>query len=130
MKIESHRNAYGTGAGAIVNTASTAATDATPYETAYAATKGAVIALTRSLAINHAKAGLRVNCIAPGPIKTPIGLEYGPLEGSDPELIKTIMPFGRLGRPEDVAAVFAFLASDDAAHVNGHVLKVDGGKRA
>ena len=119
-----------TGAGAIVNTASTAATDATPYETAYAATKGAVIAITRSLAINHAKAGLRVNCVAPGPIKTPIGLQYGPLEGADPELIKTIMPFGRMGRPEDVAAVFAFLASDDAAHVNGHILKVDGGKRA
>ena len=119
-----------TGAGAIVNTASTAATDATPYESAYAATKGAVIGLTRSLAINHVKAGLRVNCVAPGPIKTPIGLQYGPLEGSDPELLKTIMPFGRMGRAEDVAAVFAFLASDDAAHVNGHVLKVDGGKHA
>ncbi|HEY1282390.1 MAG TPA: SDR family NAD(P)-dependent oxidoreductase, partial [Acidimicrobiales bacterium] len=63
---------------AIVNTASTAATDATPYETAYAATKGGVIALTRSLALNHAKAGLRANCVAPGPIDTPIALQYAP----------------------------------------------------
>ena len=118
------------GDGAIVNTASTAATDATPYETAYAATKGAVIALTRSLAINHVKAGLRANCVAPGPIRTPIGLQYRPLEGADPELLKTIMPFGDLGRPEQVAAVYAFRPSDDAGHVNGEVLKVDGGKRA
>ena len=119
-----------TGRGAIVNTASTAATDATPYETAYAATKGAIIAITRSMAINHAKAGLRVNCVAPGPIDTPIGLQYTRPDAADPELLRVIMPFGRLGRPEEVAAVFAFLASDDASHVNGEVLKVDGGKRA
>jgi NAD(P)-dependent dehydrogenase (short-subunit alcohol dehydrogenase family) len=119
-----------TGRGAIVNTASTAATDATPYETAYAATKGAVIALTRSLAINHAKAGLRVNCVAPGPIDTPIAAQYGLPPGADRQLLRIITPFGTMGRPEDVAAVFAFLASDDAAHVNGHILKVDGGKRA
>jgi meso-butanediol dehydrogenase/(S,S)-butanediol dehydrogenase/diacetyl reductase len=119
-----------TGRGAIVNTASTAATDATPYETAYAATKGAVIALTRSLAINHVKAGLRANCVVPGPIATPISRQYRPLDGADPELLKTIMPFGEIGRAEDVAAVFAFLASDDAAHVNGEMIKVDGGKRA
>jgi NAD(P)-dependent dehydrogenase (short-subunit alcohol dehydrogenase family) len=119
-----------TGRGAIVNTASTAATDATPYETAYAATKGAIIGLTRSLAINHAKAGLRVNCVAPGPIDTPIAAQYGLPPNADRELLRVITPFGGLGRPEDVASVFAFLASDDAAHVNGHVLKVDGGKRA
>jgi NAD(P)-dependent dehydrogenase (short-subunit alcohol dehydrogenase family) len=115
---------------AIVNTASTAATDATPYETAYSATKGAVIALTRSLSLNHAKAGLRANCIAPGPIDTPIAKQYGRLEGADPQLLRMITPFGSIGRPEEVAAVFAFLASDDASHVSGEVLKVDGGKRA
>jgi NAD(P)-dependent dehydrogenase (short-subunit alcohol dehydrogenase family) len=120
----------GSGRGAIVNTASTAATDATPYETAYAATKGGVIALTRSLSINHAKAGLRVNCVAPGPIDTPIGLQYARPEGVDPQLLGTIMPFGALGKPEEVAAVYAFLASDDASHVNGQIIKVDGGKRA
>lgn len=118
------------GTGAIVNTASTAATDATPYETAYAATKGAIIAITRSLALNHAKAGLRVNCVAPGPIATPIANQYSTPPGADPELLRMIMPFGGMGRPEEVAAVFAFLASSDASHVNGEIIKVDGGKRA
>jgi NAD(P)-dependent dehydrogenase (short-subunit alcohol dehydrogenase family) len=115
---------------AIVNTASTAATDATPYETAYAASKGGVIALTRSLALNHAKAGLRANSIAPGPIDTPIALQYTPPPDADRQLLRMITPFGEVGRPEDVASVFAFLASDDAIHVNGETLKVDGGKRA
>jgi NAD(P)-dependent dehydrogenase (short-subunit alcohol dehydrogenase family) len=115
---------------AVVNTASTAATDATPYETAYAATKGGVIALTRSLALNHAKAGLRANCVAPGPIDTPIALQYSPPPDADRQLLRMITPFGDIGRPEDVASVFAFLASDDAIHVNGEILKVDGGKRA
>jgi NAD(P)-dependent dehydrogenase (short-subunit alcohol dehydrogenase family) len=115
---------------AIVNTASTAATDATPYETAYAATKGAIIALTRSLSINHAKAGLRANCVAPGPIRTAIAKQYTVPPGADPEILRMITPFGGLGEPEEVAAVFAFLASDDASHVSGEVLKVDGGKRA
>jgi NAD(P)-dependent dehydrogenase (short-subunit alcohol dehydrogenase family) len=119
-----------TGRGAIVTTASTAATDATPYETAYAATKGAIIALTRSLSINHAKAGLRVNCIAPGPIRTPISAQYTRPPNADLDLLRMITPFGDLGHPDEVAAVFAFLVSDDASHVSGQILRVDGGKRA
>jgi NAD(P)-dependent dehydrogenase (short-subunit alcohol dehydrogenase family) len=117
--------------GTIVNTTSTAATNATPYASAYAASKGGVIGLTRSLAITHAAAGMRVNCVAPGPTDTPIAETFMPPEGADVGLVTgVILPFGGLGRPEDLAAVFAFLASADAAHVNGHVLKVDGGQRA
>jgi NAD(P)-dependent dehydrogenase (short-subunit alcohol dehydrogenase family) len=117
--------------GAIVNTASTAGTSATPYSSAYAASKGGVVALTRTLALNHAQAGLRVNCVAPGPIATPIAAHYVPPEGADAALIGAIiLPFGGMGRPEEVAAVIAFLASDDASHVNGEIVRVDGGKRA
>lgn len=117
--------------GAIVNTTSTAATNATPYASAYAASKGGVIGLTRSLAVTHAAAGLRVNCVAPGPTDTPIAETFMPPEGADVGLVTSlILPFGGMGRPDDLASVFAFLASSDAAHVNGHVLKVDGGQRA
>jgi NAD(P)-dependent dehydrogenase (short-subunit alcohol dehydrogenase family) len=116
--------------GAIVNTASTAATDATPYSSAYAASKGGVVSLTRSLAVTHAKAGLRVNCVAPGPIDTPIALQYVPPEGTDMALISLVLPFGEVGQPQEVAAVIAFLASRDASHVNGQILRIDGGKRA
>jgi NAD(P)-dependent dehydrogenase (short-subunit alcohol dehydrogenase family) len=119
-----------TGRGAIVNTTSTGATNATPYQTAYAASKGGVISLTRSLAVNHMKAGLRVNCVAPGPIDTPIASTTTVPDGADLSLMAMIMPVGQLGHAEDVASVFAFLASDDAAHVNGQVIRVDGGQRA
>lgn len=116
--------------GAIVNTASTAGTDATPYHSAYSASKGGVIALTRSLAITHHASGIRANCVAPGPVDTPIRSQYSVPEGADPALLATILPFGGMGLPGEVAAAIAFLASEDASHVNGVVLKVDGGKTA
>ena len=84
-----------------------------------------------TLAVNHAAEGVRVNAVAPGPIDTPIVGSFLPPDGADMDLITaTILPFGSIGRPEEVAAAIAFLVSDDASHVNGHVLKVDGGKRA
>jgi NAD(P)-dependent dehydrogenase (short-subunit alcohol dehydrogenase family) len=116
--------------GAIVNTASTAGTDATPYHSAYSASKGGVIALTRSLAITHHRDGIRANCVAPGPIDTPISGQYGIPDGADAGLVATILPFGGLGMPGEVAAAITFLASEEASHVNGVVLKVDGGKTA
>jgi NAD(P)-dependent dehydrogenase (short-subunit alcohol dehydrogenase family) len=116
--------------GAIVTTASTAGTDGTPYHSAYSASKGGVISLTRSLAVTHHREGIRVNCVAPGPIDTPITAQYTLPPGADPALVATILPFGAPGLPGEVAAAIAFLASDDASHVNGVVLKVDGGKTA
>jgi meso-butanediol dehydrogenase / (S,S)-butanediol dehydrogenase / diacetyl reductase len=115
--------------GNIVNTTSTAATNGTPYQTAYATSKGGVISLTRSLAVNHAAAGVRANCVAPGPIETPIVQQYALPADADPSVLGVIMPFGTMGQPDDVASVYAFLVSDDARHVSGHVLKVDAGQR-
>jgi NAD(P)-dependent dehydrogenase (short-subunit alcohol dehydrogenase family) len=114
----------------IVNISSSSGSLSIPGQSAYGFTKAAIEFMTRSYAAELAPAGVRVNCIAPGPIDTPIALQYARPEGADRQLLAMITPFGTTGRPEEVAAVFAFLASDDASHVNGEVIKVDGGKRA
>ena len=116
--------------GTIVNAASTAGTDAAPYQSAYSASKGGVVALTKALSINHQSAGIRINAIAPGPIDTPIAKQYSLKEYMDQQLLATMMPFGQMGSPEEVASAVLFLASDDASHINGHILKIDGGKQA
>lgn len=114
------------GAGAIVNTASVSGMIGSRNFSAYAAAKGGVIALTKSMAKDFGKQGIRVNCIAPGPIDTPAiaGLRKDPawLEFQMNRLL-----LDHLGKPEDVAHAALYLASDEASFVTGSTLVVDGG---
>jgi 3-oxoacyl-[acyl-carrier protein] reductase len=123
------------GRGAIVATASVAALAGVPGIAAYSAAKGGVVALTRQVAIDYAARGIRANAICPGTIPTPL-VERAYLERSEGDRSKAEAlleergrghPLGRLGRPEDVAGLVAFLASDDAAWITGAVYVVDGG---
>ena len=118
------------GGGAIVNTASTAALSGHPWAAAYSASKGGVLALTKVLAVEYAKRGIRTNAVCPGSIDTPITGDFDFPEGVDTRLIKRMMAIDHPRGPETVAAAIAFLASDDAAHVNGESLRVDGGTLA
>jgi NAD(P)-dependent dehydrogenase (short-subunit alcohol dehydrogenase family) len=118
------------GGGIIVNTASAAGLVAVPNRAAYIASKGAVIALTRSIALDFMTAGIRCNCVAPGTIDSPwVG---SILAGNpDPEAARAAMvgrqPLGRLGRPEEIANAILYLASDEAAFLQGACVVVDGG---
>ena len=113
--------------GAIVNVASTAALAAHPWAAAYSASKGGVLALTRTLAIEYAKQGLRANAVCPGSIDTPITGAFHLPEGADAKLLHRIMSPTGMGDAARVAAAIAYLGSDDALHVNGADLRIDGG---
>jgi meso-butanediol dehydrogenase/(S,S)-butanediol dehydrogenase/diacetyl reductase len=113
--------------GAIVNVASTAALAAHPWAAAYSASKGGVLALTRTLAIEYAKQGLRANAVCPGSIETPIIDAFQLPEGADGRLVRRIMSPTGMADPSRVAAAIAYLGSDDAIHVNGSDLRIDGG---
>lgn len=113
--------------GAIVNTASIGGLFATPTASAYITSKGAVVMMTKTAALEYAQKGIRVNAVAPGIIRTPW------LAGLDEELIDTLaqqVPQGRVGTAEEAANVAVFLASDEATHVTGQVMLVDGGRSA
>lgn len=116
--------------GNIVNTASTAALAGHPWTVSYSASKGGVFALTQTLAVEFGKQGIRCNSVAPGSILTPIQQAFDLPEGADAKLVYRIMALDQQRGPETVASAIAFLASDDAAHVNGTCLKVDGGTLA
>ena len=113
--------------GNIVMAASTSSLSGHPWMLHYAASKGGVLAMTYTLAVEYAKRGLRVNAVAPGGIQTPMsaGVQL-PSEGLDPELLLRISPVDAFRGPETVASTIAFLASEDAAHVNGEYIRVDG----
>ncbi|NLU23990.1 MAG: SDR family oxidoreductase [Clostridiales bacterium] len=111
-------------AGCIVNLSSIWGLRGASCEVAYAATKAAVIGLSRSLAMELAPSGIRVNCVAPGVIHTEM-LDELPAE-TLPQLAEET-PLGRLGTPADIARAVAFLASDQASFITGQVLTVDGG---
>jgi len=112
--------------GAIVNTSSTAGLAGHPWTAAYSASKGGVLALTYGLAIEYGKQGLRANAVCPGSISTPMVNEFQLPEGADQRLVKRIMPLDQFRGPDTVASTIAFLASDDASHINGESLRVDG----
>ena len=116
--------------GNIVNTSSVAALAGMPYGAAYAASKGGILALTRGLAVEYGKQGVRVNAVAPGSIKTPMGSRSHLPEDLDWPLIQRLMPLDQARGPESVASVIAMLASEDGAHVNGECVRIDGGTLA
>jgi NAD(P)-dependent dehydrogenase (short-subunit alcohol dehydrogenase family) len=118
------------GGGSIVNTASIAGLWAIPDDAAYCASKAGVIMLTKCMALDGAKAGIRVNCVCPGFTETPMIEVYfnaQPDPAESRRFAERLHPLGRLGRPRDIADAMLYLASDDAAWVTGHALVVDGG---
>jgi len=118
--------------GVIVNTASTAALQGIAYTVAYAASKHAVAAITKSLAIEFAAKGVRINAICPGHVDTPMGNSAPPTGDVDWALVMRNAPKLENGScaPEDVAGLFAYLASDEARKITGSLFTIDGGQLA
>ena len=122
---EAARRMLARGGGSIVLVASTAGQRGEPFHSHYAATKGAIMALTKSLGAELGPRGVRVNCVAPGWVMT--DMSRGALESTAGDSIKRAIPLGRPGTPEEIAGPIAFLASDLASYLHGQVLSVNGG---
>ncbi|WP_018962889.1 SDR family NAD(P)-dependent oxidoreductase [Coprothermobacter platensis] len=114
------------GGGVIINTASAAALIGFPEAIAYAASKGGVVSLTRAVAVDFAKAGIRANCICPGTSETAITKDVLANEQLRNMFLAPI-PMGRFGQPDDIAKAALFLASDLSAYITGATIPVDGG---
>ena len=115
------------GGGAIVNTASIASQVAFPTMAPYCASKGAILMMTKTAAVEYAAAGVRINCICPGVTDTAFvhRLPQALIDGA-----KALTPLGRMGQPEEMAKAVVFLASDDASFITGAALTADGGYTA
>jgi NAD(P)-dependent dehydrogenase (short-subunit alcohol dehydrogenase family) len=114
-----------TGGGSIVNTSSIAALRVgRGASDAYTAAKGGVIAITRTLAVEHARYGIRCNCIIPGAVRTPL---VGELTPEYEEAVRRTIPLGRWAEPEEIAKMALFLASEESSWVTGAMFVVDGG---
>jgi NAD(P)-dependent dehydrogenase (short-subunit alcohol dehydrogenase family) len=115
------------GAGAIVNTASGAGLIGVKRMAAYVASKHGVVGLTKTAALEYAKAGIRVNAVCPGVIQTPM---VARVSGNRPDVLDKMIaaePIGRSGQPEEIAEAVVWLCSDAASFVTGHAMAVDGG---
>jgi meso-butanediol dehydrogenase/(S,S)-butanediol dehydrogenase/diacetyl reductase len=117
--------------GTIVNMASVAGITATPYNAAYCASKGGVILLTKSMALELATRGVRVNAVCPASVDTPFLRGFALPEDADLQLLmRSVSPMGHLIDPAEVAAAVAYLASADAANISGTTLVIDGAASA
>lgn len=117
------------GSGSIINIASIEGLEGTEGGTVYNSSKGGVVILTKSMAIDYGRRGIRVNCICPGGITTPLLEDIINAEGMEAyhDTLLERHVLGRFGAPSEIAAAASFLASDDASFVTGHALVVDGG---
>jgi meso-butanediol dehydrogenase / (S,S)-butanediol dehydrogenase / diacetyl reductase len=121
------------GGGSIINMGSVNSLVAEPVLTGYTASKGGVLMLTRSVALDFALSGIRANCICPGWVDTPINLAHAERMGGIEAVRATLgerQPIGREGRPDEIAALATFLASDHASFITGAALAADGGMTA
>jgi NAD(P)-dependent dehydrogenase (short-subunit alcohol dehydrogenase family) len=118
------------GGGSIVNVASIAGVVGLRARAAYCASKGAVIALTRAMAVDHVGDGVRVNCVAPGTVDSPWVRRLVEDVGESLDALRARQPMGRLGTPEEVAAALLYLATDQSSFATGSVLTLDGGLTA
>jgi 2-keto-3-deoxy-L-fuconate dehydrogenase len=116
--------------GSIVNIASVAGLVGLRNRAAYCASKGAVIALTRALAVDHVADGIRVNCVCPGTVDSPWVRRLVQESGEDVDALRARQPMGRLGTPAEVAEAALYLASPASAFVTGSALVIDGGLTA
>ena len=110
--------------GAVLHVSSCVGVTGARNRAAYGASKGAIIALTRSMALDHAADGIRVNCLCPGFVETPLLATLPPERRAR---LTALHPLGRLGTPEDVAHMALFLISDQASWITGQAIAVDGG---
>lgn len=115
------------GGGVIVTVASNAGLMGQAWSAAYCASKGGVVNLTRALAVEYVARGVRVNCVAPGGMRTPLTKGFRPPEGADLDALRPIMSRIGVAEPEEVAACIAYVASDEARYMVGSVVSIDGG---
>jgi NAD(P)-dependent dehydrogenase (short-subunit alcohol dehydrogenase family) len=122
------------GGGVIVNIASDWGLVGGQDAVAYCASKGAVVLMTKAMALDHAREGIRVNAVCPGDCDTPMLDHEAAQRGVDPVESRReageAVPLGRIGRPDEVARLVAYLASDDAAYITGAAIPIDGGNTA
>jgi NAD(P)-dependent dehydrogenase (short-subunit alcohol dehydrogenase family) len=121
------------GSGVILNTGSISSVIGIPVQGGYAASKGAVIQLTRQMAVDYAADGIRVNAVCPGSVDTPL-LQKGAVDSGDPpkfiKMLSDAHPIGRIADSEEIAQFFLFLASGNARFITGSILMIDGGYTA
>jgi NAD(P)-dependent dehydrogenase (short-subunit alcohol dehydrogenase family) len=122
-----------TGGGSIINTGSVNSIVSEPYLSIYAASKGAILMLSKGIALDYAKQNIRCNCLCPGWVDTPINYAHAEMLGGLEQVYATIdsfQPVGRPGNPREIANVVLFLASDESSFVTGSAVVADGGMTA